>query len=153
MQLEENSDVRKLFATFERFAKAEWRKQSFQGIKPSELRVLLCIRDNSLHSGQGVTVSEISKGLTVTSPTVTQIIKSLNTNGYVERTVDAKDRRIAHIKLTNTGEQLVQKANERKIAAFTGLLETLGKEQTENLISLLNQAYVYFDEVTKNRQD
>jgi DNA-binding MarR family transcriptional regulator len=153
MQLEENSDVRRLLATFEKFAKADWRKQSFQGIKPSELRVLFCIRDNSLHNAQGVTVSEISKNLCVTSPTVTQIIKSLSTIGYVERTVDAKDRRIAHIQLTNKAEQLVQKARERKVAAFSGLLDTLGKEQTENLISLLNQSFIYFDEFTKARHD
>jgi DNA-binding MarR family transcriptional regulator len=153
MDLEASDEVRRLLATFQKFAKAEWSKHSILGIKPSEIRVLLCIKDISKEGKQRVTVSEISKKLFITSPSVTQIIKSLSTIGYIERSVDTKDRRIADIKLTNTGEQIVQKAREFIITNYSGLLEALGKEKSETLITLLDQVYVYFEARLKEHQN
>jgi DNA-binding MarR family transcriptional regulator len=144
-----NFQIRNLVNTIEKFAKADWRKQSVYGIKPSEIRVLLRIKDISLQNDHRVTISDISKSLSVTSPTVTQMIKNLNKNGYIERAIDAKDRRVADIKLTAKGEDIVQLVRKRKFAAYSGLIETLGKEQSESLILLLNQVYDYFDKVSK----
>lgn len=149
MNDETNPQIRSLVNTFEKFAKADWHKQSVYGIKPSEVKVLLRIKDISLQNDHGVTISDISKSLLVTSPTVTQMIKSLNKNGYVERAVDTNDRRVADIKLTAKGEDIVKQVRKRKAAAYSGLIETLGKEQSESLILLLNQVYDYFDKVSK----
>jgi DNA-binding MarR family transcriptional regulator len=137
-------ETRRLIETFEKFAKTEWRRQSIQRIKPSEIRVLLRIKEISRESGQGVTVSEISKRLSITSPTVTQIIKSMQNNGYIEKTVDAKDRRISSIRLTAAGEEVVRKMGKRIEHVFSGLIEKLGKEQSETLIFLLDQVYDHF---------
>lgn len=142
-------NVKKMIKSFERFFKADWRKQSFWGIKPSEVRVLLCIKDLSTDSQHCVNVSEISKKLCVTSPTITQMIKSLCTHGYIERTKDLNDRRIADINLTDQGEQLVEKASLHYEIIFSGLIDKLGKEQSNALIILLDQVYTYFDEVSK----
>lgn len=149
MDLEASNEVRRLFATFQKFTKADWGKQPILGIKPSEMRVLLCIKDISNKGSNRVTVSEISKSLFITSPSVTQIIKCLSTLGYIERSVDAKDRRIADIKLTDQGELIVQKASERITANYSGLFEALGKENSDTLITLLDQVYVYFDNRSK----
>jgi DNA-binding MarR family transcriptional regulator len=144
-----DSEIMSLINTFEKFAKADWRKQSVYGIKPSEIRVLLRIKDISQQNEHGVTISDISKSLMVTSPTVTQMVKSLNHNGFIERSVDAHDRRVSDIKLTAKGEDIVQKVRKRKFAMYTGLIDSLGKEQAVQLISLLDQVYDYFDKVSK----
>jgi DNA-binding MarR family transcriptional regulator len=149
MNEEANVDIKRMMETFERFFKADWRKQSFLGIKPSEIRVLLCIHNLSSYGQHGVTVSEISKKLSVTSPTITQMIKSLFIHGCIERTKDLNDRRIAYIKLTDRGEQIVEKALLRYKIIFSGLIDTLGNEQSNALIKLLNQVYTYFDEASK----
>jgi DNA-binding MarR family transcriptional regulator len=144
-----SSEIRSLILTFEKFAKTDWRKQSMFGIKSSEIKVLLRVKDISEQNEHGVTISDISKSLMVTSPTVTQMIKSLGQNGLIERSVDAHDRRVADIKLTAKGEDVVQQAIKHKIAKYTGLIDSLGKEQTEQLISLLDQVYDYFDKESK----
>ncbi|MEX2415753.1 MAG: MarR family transcriptional regulator [Paenibacillaceae bacterium] len=144
-------EVRRLVNTFEKFAKADWHKQSVFGIKPSEIKMLLRIKDLSLQNDHGVTISDISKSLSVTSPTVTQMIKNLNSNGYIERAIDVNDRRIADIKLTAKGEEIVNQMRKRIISIYSGLIETLGKEQSESLINLLEQVYDYFDKASKKQ--
>ncbi|QGQ94046.1 MarR family transcriptional regulator [Paenibacillus psychroresistens] len=148
-----NPDVKRIYDSFDRFAKAEWRKKTFWGMKPSEVRALVSIRDISRKSDNGATVSEISKWLCVTSPTVTQIIKSLSSNGCIIRSTDSKDKRTTEIKLTEKGQQIVQKATESFNSLFSGLIDVLGKEQSDTLVSLLNQVYAYFEEASKGQFD
>jgi DNA-binding MarR family transcriptional regulator len=144
-----NEEIRALINTFEKFTKADWLRQPIFGIKRSEMKVLLRIKDISLHGEQRVTTTEISKSLMVTSPTVTQMIKSLHQNGYVERSVDIHDRRVTDIQLTAKGEEIVQLARKRRIDLYTGLIETLGQKKKDQLISLLDEVYDYLDKLNK----
>lgn len=146
-----NDEIKQMADTFERFARADWRKQTKWGIKPSEVRVLLCIKELAQENTNGVNLSQISKMLAVTSPTVTQMIKSLNKSDLIEQSVDAKDRRIANIKLTAKGETIARLAKEHRRSMLAGLIESLGKEKSEMLNSLLNEAYVYFEQTTKQQ--
>lgn len=154
MNHEVNDDVTKRMAdTFEKFIKADWRKQSKWGIKSSEVRVLLCIKKLSLENQDGVNISQISKMLIVTSPTVTQMIKSLSNNGFVARSIDSLDRRVAVIKLTEKGEMIAQKAKDHYKIIFSGLVKSLGREKSETLDALLNEVYIYFVEANKELRD
>ncbi|GGG54922.1 MarR family winged helix-turn-helix transcriptional regulator [Paenibacillus radicis (ex Gao et al. 2016)] len=151
---DENYDfVTRMMEAFQRFGKAEWRKQSMWGIKASEVRVLLCIIDNARKNKTGATVSEISKRLLVTSPTVTQMANSLIAQGYIEREADQNDRRIFYLKLTEKGDEIAQKLKERYQSFFAGLIEHLGHEQSENLIQILDQVFQYTDQAQKEYKD
>lgn len=141
-------DIQRLVVIFERLAKAEWRKQPSFGVKNSEARTLLCIKDLSTVKNQAVTVSEISKKMNVTSPTITQIINHLNDNGYVKRSIDSKDKRYVDISLTEKGEKIVSKTTEYLNVLFSGLIDKLGMEQYSKLIVLLDQVCEYLDEPT-----
>lgn len=135
--------VNKLIEVFQRFGKADWRKKTMWGVKASEIRVMLCIKENNLLDANGTTVSFISKKLQVTSPTVTQMINSLLAGDFVIRTNDSKDRRIAYITLTEKGEKFAQKFADFYHAYFKGLIDHLGQEQSETLILLLDQVFQY----------
>ncbi|WP_409340720.1 MarR family winged helix-turn-helix transcriptional regulator [Paenibacillus sp. MBLB4367] len=145
MNKKNDEQVKQLAETFERFAKADWRNKKLWGLNASEIRVLLCINDLSGQGSHGAHVSDISKKLHVTSPTVTQMIKSLAAGGYIERTTDPSDRRIADIRLTEKGEAVARKAGERFAAIFSGLIAFLGEERSDTLIGLLTQVHAYFD--------
>lgn len=138
--------VKEMTEAFQQFAKAEWRKQNVSGLKSSEVRVLFCLKVLSDQNDNGVKISDISKRLSVTSPTVTQMINHLMAASYVERYNDPGDKRITLLRLTDKGEAVAKKASERFTAMFTGLIETLGEEQSKTLIILLNQVYGYFHE-------
>lgn len=147
LQKQSNTVIR-FVDTFENLARVERKIQPVLGIKNSEIRVLLCIV-SLLHEGQQViNVSQISNKLHVTSPTVTELTKSLSSNGYIERYTDDKDKRVVDIKLTEKGKKYVQKVDAYYDALFSGLIERLGEEQSEKLIELLDQVCLYLNEAT-----
>ena len=146
MQEQSNVDIIRFVETFECLARAERHKQPLFGLKQSEVRVLLCIKQLSNDSQNVVNVSEISRRMYVTSPTVTELIKALSSKGYIERCVDTKDKRVVDIKLTEKGEKIVQKTTNYFNSLFSGLIEKIGVEQSEKLLDLLDQVCVYLNE-------
>src|SRR6266487_5483779 len=110
MEISADPTAQKLLRSFMQFSKAEWHKQTVAGCKPSGIRVLFCIKKGMNPDTPEMKVSDISKLLHVTSPTVTQLIKGLEANGLVERNIDPTDRRAVGIKLTEKGEMVTQQA-------------------------------------------
>jgi DNA-binding MarR family transcriptional regulator len=144
-------NVTDLIDVFQKFAKADWRKKTmWGGLKASEVRMLVCVKKSNDKGSTGTTVTEISKMLQVTSPTVTQMLNSLIAAGYVVRTTDNTDRRITEIKLTDIGDELAQKAIERFRAMFNGLIDHLGKENSDQLVVMLNQVFEYLESAKRN---
>lgn len=144
MSEDKYANLTDLIDVFQRFAKADWRKKTmWGGLKASEIRMLACIKQSNDKVGTGTTVTEISKILQVTSPTVTQMLNSLIAAGYVIRTADKTDRRITEITLTDKGDQLATKAIDRFHSIFKGIIDQLGKEQSDQLIVMLSQVFEY----------
>jgi DNA-binding MarR family transcriptional regulator len=146
MEITADPTAQRLLRSFMQLNKAEWHKQSVAGCKPSEIRVLFCIKKGMNPSTPEMKVSEISKQLHVTSPTVTQLIKGLEANGLIERNVDPIDRRAVGITLTEKGEKVAQKAAEAFSASIHGLIEYLGEEQSNQLAELLSRVSRYYSE-------
>lgn len=111
--------------------------------KPAEIMVLYCISMHVQDASQGMMVSEISGKLNVTSPTVTQHINSLETQGFVERHADPADRRIVRVRLTEQGNKHIQRINEARLQMFVGLVEHLGKEESVRFIETMKKASEY----------
>ncbi|MDF2650451.1 MAG: hypothetical protein K0Q73_6256 [Paenibacillus sp.] len=145
-------NVTSMIEIFSRFTKANWRKSTLWGLKASEVRVLISIYEEK-DLTKGRTVSEISKFLQVTSPTVTQMVNNLIETGYVVRSIHPTDRRITNITLTDKGVRLAQQAKERYIELFSGLIDLLGQEESQELVRLLNQTFVYFDKFSRETPD
>ena len=91
-------------------------------------------------------VSEISKQLHVTSPTVTQLVNGLEANGLIKRNSDPVDRRAVGITLTEKGERVTEQAAEAFSASIQGLIEFLGEEQSNQLTELLSKVFRYYNE-------
>lgn len=138
--------TQKLLHAFMQFSKAEWHQRSIMGYKPSEIRVLFCIRNSARGGMPEMKVSEISKRLHITSPSVTQVMKTLEAQGLVERKIDPADRRAVGITLTEKGELVTQKAGEEFVRSLQGLIDYLGEEQSEQLAELLLKVFTYFHE-------
>ncbi len=66
-------------------------------------------QDNLLHrlwSGDGVTQMQLCEHLNCEPPTVTNMVKSLEQNGFIYRKRDQKDARVMRIYLTEEGKEL-----------------------------------------------
>lgn len=138
-----------LLEAFSRFRRLNWHHDAVIGLKPREVMVLSLVKERAESEGTGVTISELSESLKVTSPTVTQLINSLESDGYVERTADPVDRRAVRIGLTEKGEDAIAKALERFHALFDGLVEHLGEEDSRLLSRLLSRVFEYFRQIRR----
>lgn len=143
--------AQKLLSAFKRFNRVAWHQESFMGCKPSEIQLLLCIKKGMTRSdAPAMKVSELSKFMHVTSPTITQLLKGLEANGLVERHIDPTDRRAVRVQLTQRGDLVSEKAGEAFFMSFSGLVEYLGDERSNQLAELLSDAFVYFTEREAN---
>ena len=146
MNKQSNIDINKFVDTFENLTRLQKQNQTLMGIKKSEARILLCIEYLSQEKDCKSIVSNISKHLSIASPTATELVKNLTDNGYVERHVNENDKRFVEITLTNRGKKIVHDITEYYDALFSGLVEKLGKQQSELLIELLSEVNIYFSE-------
>ncbi len=140
---------RRLMDSFLQFERVQWRQRSLVGLKHSELLILYTIKCKAAPDGPGIKVSELSELLRVTSPTVTQFVKNLESRGFIERGRDHRDRRACPIKLTEKGEATIEKALYHVLKSFDGLVEYLGKEDSSHLILLLGKVSGFFDEMKR----
>src|SRR5438067_3340249 len=150
--LMDNPLAQKLLRAFMQFHKAEWHQRSIAGCKPSEIRVLFCIKKGVKPDTSEMKVSEISKLLHVTSPTITQLLKGLEAHGLIERHIDPADRRAVGITLTEKGERVTEQAAEAFLTSLHGLIEYLGEEQSNQLAELLSRVSRYYNEKAASQE-
>lgn len=148
-----SSAADRLATAFMRFRKSMWHPRTVAGRTPSEVHTLMVIRHSNRHGTRhgrhdaaGVSVSEISRVLRVTSPSITQMTKSLESDGLVERTTDPTDRRAVCLHLTPSGLVVARLAEREYQETFRGLVDYLGEEQSDQLATLLNRVRHYFNE-------
>jgi len=108
--------------------------------KPGETMVLYFIDRHANRDSPGLMVSEISGKLNLTSPTITQHINSLETQGLVERLADPDDRRVVRIRLTDSGKQYVQRINDARLQMFVELVAHLGEEESLRYAETMRKA-------------
>lgn len=116
------------------------------GLNHSEVVVLFAIK-HIINVGQvGVKVSEISKHMRLTMPTITPVINKLMVNGHVQKCTDAEDRRAVRVNLTPKGEEVIIEAKESFTGFLNGLIEYMGEEKVNNFIEYLNEINAYLNE-------
>jgi len=156
--------AQKLLYSIMQFNKGKWRQHKPHGRNHNEIMVLACLlhgahpgermdwRDNppdfESHLNQehpGLKVSEISALMRVKSPTITPVIRGLEDEGLVERTMDPEDRRAVRITITDAGRAIIRAAHEERMTTFNRLVEHLGEEDSLQLAELLSKVYTFFD--------
>jgi len=138
--------IQKLHDAFLLFSKAEWSQRTIRGFNRSEIRVLFCIMENTKAGNPKTKISDISKKMMVTTPTITQLMKRLLEAELVERTVDPDDKRSVGIELTAKGRQIAMEADELLNESIDGLIDHLGEEQSHLLAELLTKTFHYYNE-------
>lgn len=151
MKKNPNPRAQKLLEAFRQFHKLNWKPSPIGDLKSSEILVLHCVKKMVPPDSAGIKISDISRTLRVASPTITQLVNSLEVNGFVDRTMDKEDRRVIRVSLTHKGEKAVEKVTEAFDDAYNGLVEHLGSEKSDLLAELLSETFTYFDERKKKK--
>ncbi|SFJ83562.1 DNA-binding transcriptional regulator, MarR family [Paenibacillus sp. UNC496MF] len=137
--------IQRLRDAFILFAKAEWREKPVNGLTRSDIRILFSVMEYENNGNPKPRISDLSKRLLVTTPTVTQLIKKLIEEDLIERTVDPDDRRSVGIGLTAKGKEVAKSAELYIRDSLGGLIDDLGEDESRQLAELLTKAYHYFN--------
>lgn len=150
MTIQEDTAQRLLHAVVQ-FRRFHGKPHTIGGLTRGELMILFCVDDGTTPGEIGLKVSEIGNRLVIAAPTATQQINTLESQGFVERSVDPGDRRVVRVRLTEKGAMITDQAKAEFLAAFRGLAEFLGEEESNQLADLLTKASGYFSSLRENR--
>lgn len=105
------------------------------GLTRPEFDVLGTLR----RTGHELTPSEIARETFSSGAAVTKRLKQLTERGLVERRGDPRDRRVAHVRLTDAGRALVDGVLPDQLAYETGVLSGIDPERQRELAGLLGE--------------
>jgi DNA-binding MarR family transcriptional regulator len=89
------------------------------------------------------TMSQLTRECSAVMPTMTGIIKRLETRGLVTRERDKNDRRLLFISITPLGEQLIGEITRQRREQANKFFETLSNDERKFMIDLLHRYMDY----------
>jgi len=90
-------------------------------------------------AGQGISPTHLSHSQHVSKNTISALLRGLEEQGLVERTLDSDDRRVFHIHLTDAGRAMVRETAPQHLAFLNTLIEGLTPDERVQLIQLLGK--------------
>ncbi|MGW0190052.1 MarR family winged helix-turn-helix transcriptional regulator [Streptomyces sp. NPDC003362] len=103
------------------------------GLSRPEFDLLGALR----RTGHELTPGEVARETFSSGAAVTKRLKQLTERGLVERRGDVRDRRVAHVRLTDAGRELVDGILPEQLAYETAVLSVLGATEQGELAALL----------------
>ncbi len=91
--------------------------------------------------GVQVKVSDISEALSLPRPGVTRTVKEMEEKGYLKKTASKEDGRVLYLSITEEGEKLSKKYNERFFYALAPFMEAIPETDAECMIRTIEQLY------------
>lgn len=88
-----------------------------------------------------MTPTTLSRFQGVSKNTISSLLRGLEEQGYIERTLDAEDLRVFHIRLTEAGREVAQRLAPQRVAYLDRLASDLSGEEREQLVSLLEKLH------------
>lgn len=81
--------------------------------------------------------SDLVKSLGMTSPRVSNALKTLEKKGYITRDFSTADRRKVYVNITPSGLQYVANKTSKLYGIFDCMFQALGEQDTKELIRIL----------------
>ncbi len=103
----------------------------------------------TLSHGEGITQQELAEWLLVTKGNVVGLLDRVGASGWVERRPDPEDRRVNRLYLTDSGRQLLHRAEPTQF----GLIRQVFGKLTEGELHLLAELVERLDGATQECTD
>ena len=104
------------------------RVDAATGISPAELSALSVVV-----FGGPLTLGELASAEQVRPPTMTRIVKALESDGFITRVPDETDRRVAWLRATPKGEQVMKEGRSARVALLAQWLRPLSRQELRAL--------------------
>ena len=108
----------------------------FQSIDITQTQIFTIM---TLSEQSPVRLSQLSKKLQISAPTVTGIVDRLEKSGFVQRIPDIKDRRVINVDLTAEGRHIAKKLKITLKRKWKGLLSKLTSHDQNNYVGILRK--------------
>lgn len=82
----------------------------------------------------GITMNEISNKLKVASSTATRVVDKLVKTNQIERYRSEQDRRVVHLKLTDSGEQAIIQVHDTVSQYYRTIIQHITNGQISNVL-------------------
>lgn len=130
-------------------------------LRPSEFFTLHALAHSLRRQGHGehttaplgFTMTALGRTTRRSTPAVSQIVRSLEEKGLVERVMAHQDRRNVYVRPTASGEKLVDESGQSFFSFLDEVADEMGKENVEELLNLLGKLDVALTEVKKRHPD
>lgn len=126
------------FTAFKQFRKLNI-SNLIPGLSHSDFATMLNIA--CCKNEEKVTVSMLSKELHVNITAVSRTLKGLEEKGYIERSVNKKDRRIIYVELTEEGIKVLKNAEKTMDDFADAVFSRLGEDNLTQLTTYMNRLY------------
>ena len=113
------------------------RTDPLTGIHPAQLSAL------SVLMGGPRTIGELAAAEQVQPPTISRLVREMQSAGLVTRERDPRDGRVVWVRWTARGEELLLQGRELRVAALARQVESLTNEERQ----LLTDALAVLDRV------
>jgi DNA-binding MarR family transcriptional regulator len=80
-----------------------------------------------------IKLGDLARAEQVKPPTMTKLVRALESARLVTRKVDAVDGRVAWITATEKGKELLKKGRARRVHALAARVKTLSEAQVQDL--------------------
>ena len=100
------------------------RQQSEGDVTPSQLSAL-----SSVDRLGPLTLGELAAAEQIQPPSMTKIVSGLEAHGFVIREADAKDRRVARVRISDEGRRYVARSRTRKNAYLADRLSEFDADE------------------------
>lgn len=107
------------------------------GLTSPQYNILRILRG---HKGQGLPSLTIASQMVACVPDITRLIDRLVKAGYVERERSTEDRRVVHVRITNSGKKLLAKLDQPVRDNVQASVGHMTKKELNELIRLLAKA-------------
>lgn len=138
----DQTEKEKLFEAMHNLKRAHAWGPQMEGASRGEYFTLHMIHRLTEESGEGnpgAKITDLSHSAQMSRPAVSQMLNTLENKQLIERIMAKSDRRVVYVKLTRSGEELLQKSHEQFHFWFDRVVEKLGPEDTAELTRLVTK--------------
>lgn len=111
------------------------------GLTRPEFDILATLR----RMDRELTPGRVARETFASGAAVTKRVRQLEEGGLVVRRPDDRDRRVAHLSLTNEGREIVDRLLPEQLAYEASLLDGIGEQRQEELAASLSELLVVLE--------
>lgn len=108
-------------------------------INMTELVLMKGISDNSIDSESNIAMPDIRGYLSISKAAVSQMLRSLEKKGYINRDIDKNNRRNLIVTLTPKGREILSYTERKFEHKLEKIMTKLGEDDVKQLITIVNR--------------